>query len=70
MVPPITTIRYRFTSESAMWLRPDAIHAVCRKIGETARRDRLLTPVTTIQLFRWRMLHGHTACRHWPYLSG
>jgi hypothetical protein len=28
------------------------------------------TPVTTVQLFLWQILHGHTACRHLPHLSG
>jgi hypothetical protein len=70
MVPPITTILHRFTGAWAMWRQPDAIQAVCREIGDTAGRDRLLTPVTTRPLFRWQMLHGHTACRHWPHRSG
>jgi hypothetical protein len=70
MVPHITTILQRFTSEWAMLLRPDAIHAVCREIGYTAWRDRLLTPVTTMQLFLWQILHGNTACSHLPHLSG
>jgi hypothetical protein len=28
------------------------------------------TPVTTIQLFLFQMLHGNTACSHLPHLSG
>jgi hypothetical protein len=43
---------------------------VCRELGYTAWRDRRLTPVTTMQLFLWQMLHGNTACRHLPHLSG
>jgi hypothetical protein len=70
MVPPITTILQRFTGEWAMLLQPDAIHAVCREIGYTAWRNRLLTPVTTMQLFLWQILHGNTACSHLPHLSG
>jgi hypothetical protein len=70
MVPHITTILQRFTSEWAMLLQPEAIHAVCREIGYTAWRDRLLTPVTTMQLFLLQILHGHTACSHLPHLSG
>jgi hypothetical protein len=70
MVPHITTILQRFTGEWAMLLQPEAIHAVCREIGYTAWRDRLLTPVTTMQLFLWQMLHGNTACSHLPHLSG
>jgi hypothetical protein len=70
MVPPITTILQRFTGEWATLLQPEAILAMCREIGYTAWRDRLLTPVTTMQLFLLQILHGHTACSHLPHLSG
>ena len=70
MVPHITTILQRFTGEWAMLLQPEAIHAVCREIGYTAWRNRLLTPVTTMQLFLLQILHGNTACSHVPHLSG
>jgi hypothetical protein len=52
MVPHITTILPRLTGEWAMRLPPDAMLTVCREIGYTAWRDRVLTPVTTMQLFR------------------
>jgi hypothetical protein len=70
MVPNITTILPRFTGEWAMRLPPEALLTICREIGYTAWRDRVLTPVTTVQLFLWQMLHGHTACSHLPHLSG
>jgi hypothetical protein len=70
MVPTITTILPRLTGEWAMLLQPEAILTVCREIGYTAWRDRLLTPVTTLQLFLWHILHGNTACSHLPHLSG
>jgi hypothetical protein len=70
MIPNITTILQRFTSEWAMLLQPDAILTVCREIGYTAWRDRVLTPVTTMQLFLLQILHGNTACSHLPHLSG
>jgi hypothetical protein len=70
MVPNITTILQRFTGEWATLLQPDAILTVCRDIGYTAWRDRVLTPVTTVQLFLLQILHGHTACSHLPHLSG
>jgi hypothetical protein len=41
-----------------------------REIGYTAWRDRVLTPVTTMQLFLLQILHGHTACSHLPHLLG
>jgi hypothetical protein len=51
MVPSITTILPRFTGEWAMRLQPEAILTICREIGSPAWRDRVLTPVTTVQLF-------------------
>ena len=56
MVPHITTILQRFTGEWAMLLQPEAILAVCREIGYTTWRDRMLTPVTTVQLFLLQIL--------------
>ena len=50
MVPSITTILQRFTGEWATLLQPGAILAVYREIGYTAWRERLFTPVTTVQL--------------------
>src|SRR5262245_9570881 len=70
MVPNITATLRRFTGEWALLRQPDASLAVCREIGYTAWRDRLLTPVTTVQLFRRHILPGHIACRHLPHLSG
>jgi hypothetical protein len=63
-------IRQRFSGEWAALRQPDAILTVCRDMGYTAWRDRVLTPVTTVQLFLLPMLHGHTACSHLPQLSG
>jgi Transposase DDE domain len=70
MVPNITTVLQRFTGEWALLLQPEAILAVCHEIGYTGWRDRVLTPVTTLQLFLLQILHGNTACRHLPHLSG
>jgi hypothetical protein len=70
MVPSITTVLQRFTGEWATLLQPDAILALCSEIGYTAWRDRVLTPVTTVQLFLLQILHGNTACHHLPHLSG
>jgi len=70
MVPSITRILQRLTGEWATLLQPDAILAVCSEIGYTAWRDRVLTPVTTMQLFLLQILHGNTACSHLPHLSG
>jgi hypothetical protein len=70
MVPSITTVLMRFKTDWATQLQPDAIKAVCQEVGYTMWRDRLLTPVTTIQLFLLQILHGNTACSHLPHLSG
>jgi hypothetical protein len=70
MVPSISTILRRFTGEWALLLQPEAMLTVCREIGYTTWRDRLLTPVTTTQLFLLQILHGNTACSHLPHLSG
>jgi hypothetical protein len=70
MVPNITAILQRLTGEWATLLQPEAILTICREIGYTAWRDRVLTPVTTVQLFLLQILHGNTACSHLPHLSG
>jgi DDE family transposase len=70
MVPSMTTILQRITDEWSALLHPDAILTVCREIGYTTWRDRMLTPVTTMQLFLLQILHGNTACSHLPHLSG
>jgi hypothetical protein len=70
MVPRIIAVLTRFKPDWAVQLQPDALQAACQEAGYSTWRDRLLTPVTTIQLFLWRILHGHTACSHLPHLSG
>jgi len=70
MVPSITAILQRFTDEWSALLQPDAILTVCGEIGYTGWRDRVLTPVTTVQLCLLQILHGHTAGSHLPPLSG
>jgi IS4 transposase len=70
MVPRITAVLTRFKTDWAAQLQPDAIKATCQEAGYTSWRDRVLTPVTTIQLFLLQMLHGNTACSPLPHLSG
>jgi hypothetical protein len=70
MVPSITAILQRFTTEWATLLQPEAILTVCSEMGYTGWRNRVLTPVTTVQLFLLQILQGHTACSHLPHLSG
>ncbi len=70
MVASITAMLNRFKTEWATQLQPEAILGACEEAGYTAWRDRVLTPVTTIQLFLLQILHGNTACSHLPHLSG
>jgi hypothetical protein len=70
MVPSITTILQRISGGWASLLQPEAILTVCGEIGQPAWRDCVLTPVTTMQVCLLQVLHGHTACRHLPHLSG
>ncbi len=70
MVPRITAVLTRFKTDWAAQLQPDAIKAACQEAGYPSWRDRMRTPVTTIQLFLLQILHGNTACSHLPHLSG
>ena len=70
MRPSVTTVLQRFTTDWAAPLEPEVIHAAGEAVGYTAWRDRLLNPVITGPWFLWPMLHGYTACRHLPHLSG
>jgi DDE family transposase len=70
MVVSVTAALKRFKMEWATQLQPEAIIAACEAAGYTSWRDRVLTPVTTIQLFLLQILHGNTACSHLPHLSG
>jgi Transposase DDE domain len=70
MVANITAVLRRFKTEWATQLQPEAIIGACEEAGYTSWRHRVLTPVTTIQLFLLQILHGNTACSHLPHLSG
>jgi hypothetical protein len=70
MGPSMTTILHRFTGERAALLPAEAILTVCQEIGETAWRDRVRTPVPTVQVCLVQMLPGPTAGRQLPHRSG
>jgi Transposase DDE domain len=70
MVGSIMTVLERLKTEWATELQPGAIRAACEEVGYTAWRERVLTPVITVQLFLLPVLHRNTACRHLPHLSG
>jgi Transposase DDE domain len=70
MVASVTAVLKRLKTEWATQLQPEAIIAACEEAGYSSWRDRVLTPVTTIQLFLLQILHGNTACSHVPHLAG
>jgi hypothetical protein len=64
MVASVTAVLKRVKMDWATQLQPEAIIAACEEAGDTSWRERVLTPVTTIQLFLLQILHGNTACNH------
>jgi Transposase DDE domain len=70
MVPRMTQTLQRLKTAWAAQLQPAAIQAACDAGGYTSWRDRLLNPIVTVQVFLLQILHGNTACRHLPHLSG
>jgi hypothetical protein len=52
MVARVTAVLNRLKTAWAAPLQPEAIIEACEEAGYTSWRDRGLTPVTTIQLFR------------------
>jgi hypothetical protein len=51
MVARVTAMLQRFKMDWTTQLQPEAIISACKEAGYTSWRDRVLTPVTTIQLF-------------------
>jgi hypothetical protein len=70
MIVRLNRILRQFRAAGTSPLEPAAIVQACRQVGYTAWRDRLLNPVTTIQVFLLQVLHGNTACAHLPHLAG
>ena len=58
MVTSVTAVLRRFKTAWATPWPPEAIIGACEEGGYTFWRDRILTPVTTIQLFLLQILHG------------
>jgi hypothetical protein len=69
MVASVTAVLKRLKTEWATPLQSEAILAACEEAGYSSWRDRVLTPVTTIQLCLLQILHGNTACSHLPHLA-
>ncbi len=59
----------RFKGEWRDRIDPDLVEQACREADYTWR-DRLLNPLTTLQLFLLQILHGNTPCSHLRHLSG
>jgi hypothetical protein len=51
MVASVTAVLSRFKAEWATQWPPEALIGACEEVGDPSWRDRVLTPVTTIQLF-------------------
>ena len=66
----VTAVRSRVNTVGAPQGPPEAIRGACEEAGSTAWRDRVLTPVPTLQRLRWQMLPGPPACSQLPPLSG
>jgi Transposase DDE domain len=69
MVTSILRALSRIKADVAVHLQAAVIERLCRELGHTWR-DRVLTPVVTVQAFLLQVLHGNTACDHVPHLMG
>ena len=65
----IVSILGRFKQDSSPLLDRPAILAICRSVGHKWRNS-FFDPVTTIHVFLVQILHGNTAIRHLPHLTG
>lgn len=68
MIPNIAEVVRQFKQNWTSQLEPQAIEHACREAGLTWR-NRLLSPVVTVQLFFLQILNGNTACTHMRYLA-
>jgi len=69
MTGTIADVVKQFKRDWTERLSEDSIRAACLQAGHTWR-DRVLTPVVTVQLFFVQILHGNTACTHLRHLAG
>jgi hypothetical protein len=58
MVASVTAVLKRLKTPWATQWQPEALLAACEEAGDTSRRNRVLTPVTTLQRFLLQILHG------------
>jgi hypothetical protein len=64
----LTQVVKQFQQDWTGQLEPEAILTACRGAAYQWR-ERLLDPVTTIQVFFVQILHGNTACTHLRHLT-
>lgn len=64
----VSQIVQRFKQNWLAEIDPAAIEHACRMHG-CRWRDRVLTPVVTVQVFLLQVLHGNTACTHLSKLA-
>jgi IS4 transposase len=69
LIPSITEVVSRFKREWTTHLAPESIRELCLELG-LSWRERLLTPMTTIQLMLLQVLHGNISISHLPHVSG
>lgn len=69
MAVTIPEILRQFKADVAKALSAETIRTVCESLGHVWR-ERVLDPVTTIQVFLLQILHGNTACTALPRLAG
>jgi hypothetical protein len=65
----MTQALQQIKNDFALHLDPQALREVCQAAGYTWRQ-RLLDPLTTMQLFVLQILHGNTAVPHLRHLAG
>jgi hypothetical protein len=68
MTATLTQVIKQFQQDWTSQLEPEAIWTACRGVAYRWR-ERMLDPVTTIQLFFVQILYGNTACTHLRHLT-
>src|SRR5262245_6163193 len=67
MADTLAQVIRRFKADVATALLPATIEQICRSVGHEWR-ERVLTPVVTLQAFLLQVLHGNIACTALPHL--
>ena len=67
MADTLAQVIRRFKADVATALLPATIEQICRSVGHEWR-ERIFTPVVTLQAFLLQVLHGNIACTGLPHL--